>query len=119
MGDRFIPYDAFTNNCQDFVAALLAANGLASPEALAWLKMDTATLAEAIPATSRAVANTITHVGAVADKLVGNGRRSERATAGPAEQGRESELEALVGRVVAGALQERQQDLRGRAGLRK
>jgi hypothetical protein len=73
MGPLFIPYNAFTNNCQDFIASLLEANGIATATAIAWVKMDTAKLAEAIPAPSQAVANAFTHAGAVADRLMGNG----------------------------------------------
>lgn len=41
MGDKFAPYNAFNNNCQDFVMAMLQANGMGSPEDFAFIKQDT------------------------------------------------------------------------------
>ena len=47
MGDhRFFQYNAFENNCQDFILGLLRANGAASASVVKFIKQDTISLME-------------------------------------------------------------------------
>ena len=41
MGDNFFLYSAYNNNCQHFISNLLVANGLDTPENIAFVKQDT------------------------------------------------------------------------------
>lgn len=74
MGDKFFPYDSFSNNCQDFVGSLLRANGALTPAANAFLKQDLEKLVAAQPTHTGAVANVVTDLGARADRLVHGGQ---------------------------------------------
>jgi hypothetical protein len=73
MGDRFFKYDAFTNNCQDFIKTFLEENDLATPELIKWLYQDISEFRKEIPGITKTIANALTTTGAVADKLMGNG----------------------------------------------
>lgn len=77
MGEKtFFLYDAFKNNCQDFVRGLLRANGVLTPEADAFLKQDVAKVQEKSGSFTHKVANFVTDLGARADRaLQGGGRR--------------------------------------------
>jgi hypothetical protein len=41
MGDKFIPYSAKNNNCQNFIMNVLKSNNMDNPELLAFVKQDT------------------------------------------------------------------------------
>lgn len=41
MGDKFIPYSAKNNNCQNFIMNVLKSNNMSNPELLAFVKQDT------------------------------------------------------------------------------
>lgn len=77
MGEKtFFLYDAFKNNCQDFVRGLLRANGVLTPEADAFLKQDVTKIQEKSGSFTHKVANFVTNLGARADRaLQGGGRR--------------------------------------------
>jgi len=49
MGDRFSRYEAFTNNCQDFIVGVLQANSVDTPEAVAFTRQDTRAILRAMP----------------------------------------------------------------------
>ena len=71
----FYHYDAFSHNCQDFLARLLKANGLLTPDALAFIKQDTEALKARLPGYVPKVAEAITDVASAVGSLVtGNGR---------------------------------------------
>jgi hypothetical protein len=74
MGTNYFPYNAFNNNCQIFIDNVLDANDLNSPEAHSWLFQDMTKVADEIPEVSKKAIDAITHVGAVSDKLLGNGK---------------------------------------------
>ena len=63
MGDKdFFSYDVFTGNCQQFVVALLKANGLLTPEAERFVDQDAAELGKKMPGWSPSVARLFTDV---------------------------------------------------------
>lgn len=74
MGNMFFPYDAFHNNCQDFIKSILQANNMLSQSALSWLYQNMAEVRKEISGVTKAITNGITHVGAVADRILGNGK---------------------------------------------
>jgi hypothetical protein len=66
MGEKFFYYDAFHNNCQDFVGALLAGSGLQRPDVAGFIKQPVDELVKEISFTDR-VARGITDLGGIVD----------------------------------------------------
>ena len=66
MGEKFYYYDAFHNNCQDFVGALLASSGLLGPDIAGFIKQPVDQLVKEISFTDR-VARGITDLGGIVD----------------------------------------------------
>jgi len=66
MGEKFYYYDAFHNNCQDFVGALLSASGLMRPDISGFIKQPVDQLVQEISITDR-VARGITDLGGIVD----------------------------------------------------
>jgi hypothetical protein len=66
MGEKFYYYDAFHNNCQDFVGNLLAASGLLGPDIAGFIKQPVDQLVKEISFTDR-VARGITDLGGIVD----------------------------------------------------
>ena len=62
MGDRFLPYQSASNNCQVFIMGVLDGNGLNNSERTAFVKQDTKAIFEKNPAL-RKFANTLTDIG--------------------------------------------------------
>lgn len=76
MGGKYFMYDAFTNNCQDYIMAILDANHLTTPELRKFVKQDLDNLVKELPGYTGAVAKAVTDVGAIADvAMQGRGRR--------------------------------------------
>ena len=73
MGAKYQPYDAVTNNCQDFVLAVLKSNGLGSVADYAWIKQDVQKLFKKLPYL-QGLAKGVTDLAAGVDKMMGNGR---------------------------------------------
>lgn len=69
MGSRFFPYNASSNNCQDFILNLLNANGINESEYNSFIKQDTSTLFKDKPYL-RKFANTTTDVAGVVNTRV-------------------------------------------------
>ena len=76
--DRFFKYDPFKNNCQDFVALLLRANGVYGPTAEAFVKQDINGLLSKLPGWTGAVAKGITDLGGLANVAVEGGKRGAK-----------------------------------------
>lgn len=75
QGDKFFLYDAFSNNCQDWVSDLLVANGLATPQNLAFVKQPLENVLAELPSYTQGFARVATDLGALADvALKGRGR---------------------------------------------
>jgi hypothetical protein len=69
-GSAFFLYDAFTNNCQVFINNVLDANGLNTPQVRAFIDQDAQTLVKELPGYIAPLAQTLTNVAAVADRVV-------------------------------------------------
>tara|TARA_R100000664_G_C2759722_1_gene149762 strand:+ start:8632 stop:9390 length:759 start_codon:yes stop_codon:yes gene_type:complete len=67
MGDDFGRYDAFKNNCQDFLINTLKANGLGNSIIYDWIKQDISQIAEGLPRYVKGTARSVTDLGAVAE----------------------------------------------------
>ena len=91
MGDhRFFQYSAFTNNCQDFVAGLLQANNVLSPEAKNFIKQDAETILKSMPSYIGKIAQGATDLaGKISQVVSGQGREQVRAKLFP-RKGKES-----------------------------
>jgi uncharacterized Rmd1/YagE family protein len=61
MGPKYIPYNASSNNCQNFILQLLRANNMATPELEAFVKQDTENIFQ--DDNFKNFANTITDLG--------------------------------------------------------
>ena len=72
MGDRFIFYSAYGNNCQDFIYNVLTSNGMNDPSVLAFVKQDTNGIFNTHP-NFRKFANVVTNLGGSADVLMQGG----------------------------------------------
>ena len=70
MGTAFYTYDAFQNNCQNWVAQMASANGLLSAEGSRWIKQDIDNLIKELPYYSKAGAKVITDVARDVGNLV-------------------------------------------------
>jgi hypothetical protein len=88
--DRFTNYHPATENCQDFILAVLTANGLIRPEYQQFIKQDAVKIFEGTPKWTQHIAKFITDLGARANRLVQGegsiGSQSEGATAKQALQ---------------------------------
>jgi len=69
MGDRFLPYQSASNNCQVFIMGVLDGNGLNTSERTAFVKQDTKAIFEKNPAL-RKFANTLTDIGGYGNALI-------------------------------------------------
>lgn len=75
QGDKYFLYDAFSNNCQDWIMDLLTANGLATPENAAFVKQPLEGVLRTLPSYTSKVARAATDLGALADVAIkGRGR---------------------------------------------
>lgn len=61
MSNKFFPYSAYDNNCQDFILNILTANRLDTPENIEFVKQDTEQLFHNLDYL-RKIANTVTDV---------------------------------------------------------
>ncbi len=80
MGDhKFFQYNAFENNCQDFIIGLLSANGVLSAEAKKFVKQDAESLLKAMPGFVGRVAQAATDVaGKISERITGQGRKRKK-----------------------------------------
>ena len=79
MGDKFLPYNPVSNNCQDFITAVLQANKLATTENSAFVKQNTDSLFKSDPTLSK-ISKGLTDLGASADVLMSGGKLSKKKT---------------------------------------
>ena len=75
MGDKFIYYSAYKNNCQDFVSNVLTSNGMNDPAVLEFVKQDTNGIFNTHP-NFRKLANSVTNLGGSFDVLMQGGSLS-------------------------------------------
>jgi hypothetical protein len=69
MKDAYFTYNAFTNNCQDFLINSLQANQMSTPQTTLFLKQDTKKLVEQTPSLSKYLAEKITGFAGAAQHL--------------------------------------------------
>lgn len=65
--ERFFKYDPFKYNCQDFIMALLSANGVNTPAAKKFIKQDVLAIVDKLPSYVAPIARGITDIGAIAN----------------------------------------------------
>lgn len=76
MGNhKFFQYNAFENNCQDFIIGFLKANNLLTPDAEAFIKQDTVTLLKEMPGYAGKISQFVTDMGGRVSEIFGKGRR--------------------------------------------
>ena len=68
MGSKFLPYNPSTNNCQDFVMAILRANNLLTPELQQWVKQNTSSLFKKDPFLLK-VSNSAINIGKIGNVI--------------------------------------------------
>lgn len=69
MGERFFLYDAFENNCQNFVLNLVESAGVMTPEARAFIYQPVDVLLKSLPSYTPFVARAVTDLGALANRI--------------------------------------------------
>lgn len=75
QGDKFFLYDAFTNNCQDWIVDLLTANGLANAQNLAFVKQPLEGVLQTLPGYTSKIARMATDLAAIGSVAIkGRGR---------------------------------------------
>jgi len=67
QGDTFHRYDAFHNNCQDFVGAMLQSNGLLTQDVAEFIKQDIRQAISELPSWTGKIARGLTDAGALAN----------------------------------------------------
>lgn len=73
MGDRFLPYQSNSNNCQVFIMGVLQSNGLSTPELTTFVKQDTRSIFKNSPYL-RKFANTLTDLGGYFNAMFQGGK---------------------------------------------
>ena len=71
---KFFLYDGLKNNCQDFIIAILKANGLMTGQAESFIKQDITKLAEGLPPHVKKAMGITTQLGAQIQHAIGAGR---------------------------------------------
>jgi len=69
MGDKFLPYDAFTNNCQDFIVSLLRSNNLLTGELFRFIKQPVGEIVDGLPGYVKSTTKLITTLGGLLSYL--------------------------------------------------
>lgn len=77
---KFSRYSAFTNNCQDFILAVLDANGLLTEEATTFIKQDVESLLKMLPSSMNKITDTITDAAAAVETTIHGEGKSKQAT---------------------------------------
>jgi hypothetical protein len=70
--EKFFPYNALSNNCQDFLWNLLVANKMSTPALIKFIKQDVEQLAKDVPSFSKKIADTATKVAGLAERAYQN-----------------------------------------------
>ena len=77
--ETFFLYDAFDNNCQDFVANLLRSNDCLDAGSYSFLKQDVSGVVAAQPGYLQSIARTATDLGGMADRFINGGGLGDMA----------------------------------------
>lgn len=68
MGSNFFSYDAFTNNCQNYILNFLSSNGLLTGDAKNFIYQPVDDMVKKLPSYVKKFASGVTKVGSVVDK---------------------------------------------------
>jgi hypothetical protein len=68
MGSKFLSYQASSNNCQDFIVAILKANGIGTVKNIEFVKQNTKFLFQNLTGL-RKLTNTVTTIGSRLDAV--------------------------------------------------
>jgi hypothetical protein len=68
MGSNFFSYDAFTNNCQNYIMNFLSANGLLTDDAKNFIYQPVDDMVKKLPSYVKKFASGVTKIGSVVDK---------------------------------------------------
>lgn len=68
MGSNFFSYDAFTNNCQNYIMNFLSSNGLLTNDAKNFIYQPVDDMVKKLPSYVKKFASSVTKVGSVVDK---------------------------------------------------
>ena len=78
LGDNYFTYNAFNNNCQNFVMAMLRENGLMTPEASQFVLQPMSDVIKEQPEYFNPFVATLTNLGAIGNQIVSGGDRRDR-----------------------------------------
>lgn len=70
MGENFFLYDAFKNNCQDFIYNLLNSSGILTERASAFIKQPIEVLLKRLPSYTPIAARAITDIAGIANRVI-------------------------------------------------
>lgn len=70
MGDKFGPYNAESNNCQDFITNIFKANNIGDDSDFKFIKQDTKEIFSQLPEFSKVLGNLSTKLGAIFNRLI-------------------------------------------------
>lgn len=65
MKNTYFTYDAYRNNCQDFIKSFLEANNLSSHQTTAFIKQDMVSLLNSQPQWTNSLTKSLTNIGAI------------------------------------------------------
>lgn len=74
QGAKWFKYNATSNNCQDYIIAVLKGSSILNPELQSFIKQDVKSIFQTLPIT-KTVMNTVTGLGAVVDVVQKGGTR--------------------------------------------
>ena len=78
MGNNFGPYNAQSNNCQDFITNVFKANNIGDESDFKFIKQDTKEIFSKLPEFSKTLGNLATKAGAIFNRLLkGNGEEED------------------------------------------
>ena len=69
LGDKYFSYDPKTNNCQDYIMAILRGSNLGTPENYKFIKQDTRQMFKGLKKT-RTIVKGVTRLGGIVDRLI-------------------------------------------------
>ena len=78
LGDKYFKYDAFTNNCQMFIKALLSGSNLYNDKLNNFVYQSLDIILKNLPNSTPKIAKMITNLGGLTDKLLGNGKKKKK-----------------------------------------
>jgi hypothetical protein len=78
LGDNYFTYNAFNNNCQNFVFAMLRESGMLTPEVKEFILQPLADVIKEQPEYFNPFVATLTNLGAIGNQIVSGGDRRDR-----------------------------------------